>query len=107
MDFQVFVFTNGKFSGTLSPIPMDSRTDGSLFKLELYREGMIDASFNRYVPGDAQCCASGESRVFYKVDTQSKPPSLVPQLPAATVRNSASKATPAPHPPEHVNLHYS
>lgn len=85
MDFQVFVFTNGKFSGTLSPIPMDSRTDGSLFKLDLYREGMIDASFNRYVPSDAQCCGSGESRVFYQVDTQSKPPLLLPQLPADTV----------------------
>jgi hypothetical protein len=99
MDFQVFVFTNGKFSGTLSPIPMDSRTDGSLFKLELYREGMIDASFNRYAPSDAQCCASGKSRVFYRVDTQSQPPLLVPQLPADTVRNSASKgnaSTPSP-----------
>jgi hypothetical protein len=90
MDFQVFVFTHGKFSGTLSPILMDSRTDGSLFKFDLYREGMIDASFNRYVPGDAQCCASGESRVFYEVDPQSKPPLLVPQLPAAIVRNLAS-----------------
>lgn len=85
-EYQVFVFTNGKFSGTLSPIPMNSRTDGSLFKLNLYREGSIDASFNRYGPGDPQCCASRESRLFYKVDTKTNPPLLVPQLPADTYR---------------------
>lgn len=84
-DYQVFVFTNGKFSGTLSPLPMDSRSDGSLFKLDLYREGLIDASFNRYGPNDAQCCASRESRLFYEVDTQTNPPVLVPRLPGNTI----------------------
>ena len=83
--YQVFVFTNGEFSGTLSPIPMYSRTDGSLFKLNLYREGFIDASFNRYSTSDAMCCASGESRVFYQVDTQTNPPLLIPQLPVDTI----------------------
>jgi len=82
-DYQVFVFTNGDFSGTLSPLPMDSRTDGSLFQFDLYREGMIDASFNRYGPNDAQCCASRESRLFYEVDTETNPPVLVPQLPGS------------------------
>lgn len=91
MDFQVFVFTKGKFSGTLSPIPMSSRTDGSLFRLDLYREGMIDASFNRYVASDPQCCASKESRVFYKVDSPSQSPVLVPQLPADTTTRPTSK----------------
>lgn len=84
-DYQVFVFTNGEFSGTLSPLPMDSRTDGSLFKLDLYREGMIDVSFNRYEPKDAQCCASRESRLFYEVNTETNPPVLVPQLPGSTM----------------------
>jgi hypothetical protein len=85
LDYQVFVFTDGGFSGTLSPIPMDSRTDGSLFNLNLYREGMMDASFNRYQSGDAQCCASRESRLFYQVETQNGSPVLVPQLPASTI----------------------
>jgi hypothetical protein len=87
-EYQVFVFTNGQFSGTISPIPMNSRTDGSLFQLNLYREGMIDASFNRYRSGDAQCCASAESRVFYQVDTKTNPPLLIPQLPASTINRS-------------------
>lgn len=83
--YQVFVFTDGTFSGTVSPIVMDSRTDGSLFDLNLYGEGRLGASFNRYSPDDALCCASGESSVFYEVDTTGDAPVLVPQLPADTV----------------------
>ena len=82
--YQVFVFTDGEFSGTLSPLVMDSRTDGSLVDFDLYREGMIDATFNRYQPGDAQCCASRESRIFYAVENTENGPVLVPQLPAST-----------------------
>lgn len=85
LDYQVFVFTNGDFSGTISPIPMDSRSDGSLFDLNLYREGFIDASFNRYTSDDPLCCASGASRVFYQVNTGTGTPILVPQLPAQNI----------------------
>lgn len=38
---QVFVFSGGQFIGTLSPILMDSRTDGSLVNANLYREDYI------------------------------------------------------------------
>lgn len=82
--YQVFVFTDGVFSGTLSPIPMNSRTDGSLIDLNLYAEGKIDTSFNRYTPEDALCCASQQSRLFYEVDSSMNPPVVVPQLPANT-----------------------
>jgi len=82
--YQVFVFTDGEFSGTLSPLVMDSRTDGSLVDFDLYREGMIDATFNRYQSGDAQCCASRESRIFYAVEDTDEGSVLVPQLPANT-----------------------
>jgi hypothetical protein len=84
-NYQVFVFTDGVFTGTLSPIPMNSRSDGSLFDMDLYREGYIDASFNRYKPSDALCCASAESRVFYTVEMQDDLPVLVPRLPADTM----------------------
>lgn len=88
LDYQVFVFTNGVFSGTLSPILMDSRTDGSVFNVVLYGEGSISASFNRYAPEDALCCASRESSIFYQVENQNGSPVLVPQLPANTVSTS-------------------
>lgn len=84
LGYQVFVFTNGEFSGTLSPIPMDSRTDGSLSAYHLYREGYIDATFSRYTPEDPLCCPSQQSRVFYEIEMQNDRPVLVPQLPADT-----------------------
>lgn len=87
LNYQVFVFSEGKFIGTLSPIPMDSRTDGSLINFNLYRDGYIDASFNRYSPEDALCCATGKSRLFYQVEKQNNYPLLVPKLPADTFSN--------------------
>lgn len=87
LDYQVFVFTNGQFTGTLSPIPMDSRTDGSLFDVGLYREGYLNAFFNRYQPEDALCCASRESFLMYQVEIQGGQPVLVPQFPASTTPN--------------------
>lgn len=89
--YQVFVFTDGVFSGTLSPIVMDSRTDGSLFDFNLYGEGKLSASFNRYAPDDALCCASGESGLFYEVDTTQAVPVLVPQLPASTTERTPNE----------------
>ncbi|WP_017299439.1 LppP/LprE family lipoprotein [Nodosilinea nodulosa] len=86
--YQVFVFTKGKFSGTLSPTPMDSRTDGSLVTVDLYREGYLSASFNRYTPDDALCCASQSSSLFYQVEPVEDSPVLMPQLPANTSPNS-------------------
>lgn len=88
LDYQVFVFTDGQFTGTLSPIAMDSRTDGSLVNADLYREGYINASFNRYTPEDPLCCASRSSLLFYKVEVQNGQPVLVPQFPASTNSNS-------------------
>ncbi len=86
--YQVFVFTDGEFTGTLSPTPMDSRTDGSLVSVDLYREGFISASFNRYTPEDAMCCASQSSLLFYQVEMPDDQPVLVPQFPASTSPNS-------------------
>lgn len=84
LQYQVFVFTAGEFSGTLSPTPMDSRTDGSLIDATLYRDGFLDAEFNRYEPDDALCCASAKSRLFYEIDRSGDAPVLVPSLPANT-----------------------
>jgi hypothetical protein len=82
--YQAFVFVDGDFAGTLSPILMDARTDGSLYDVRLYNDGSIDAFFNRYAPDDALCCASAESRIFYNIEETEDGPVLVPQLPADT-----------------------
>lgn len=83
--YQVFVFVDGDFAGTLSPVLMDSRTDGSLFNVYLYSDDLLNAAFNRYSPEDALCCASAESSLFYEIEEIVEGPVLVPQLPADTV----------------------
>ncbi|HIK44144.1 MAG TPA: LppP/LprE family lipoprotein, partial [Leptolyngbyaceae cyanobacterium M65_K2018_010] len=89
--YQVFVFTQGQFAGSLSPTPMDSRTDGSLVETNLYQQGYLSASFNRYTPEDALCCPSASSLLFYQVETQQGWPVVVPQLPATTHPTAAGQ----------------
>lgn len=83
--YQVFAFVEGDFAGTFSPVLMNSRTDGSLFNVDLYAEDLLNAAFNRYSPEDALCCASAESNVFYEIEATAEGPVLVPQLPAYTI----------------------
>jgi hypothetical protein len=63
---------------------MDSRTDGSLYTVDLYNEDNLRASFNRYTPDDPLCCASGQSYLFYSIEAEEGGPVVVPQLPADT-----------------------
>lgn len=81
--YQVFVFHKGQFAGTLSPQPMDARTDGSLVSHDLYRDDSLGATFARYTAADALCCPSGESYLNYVIQMRAGKPLLVPQLPAS------------------------
>jgi hypothetical protein len=65
--YQTFVFVNGRFAGTLSPHPMDSRTDGALSVVRLFRADEITADFARYTPTDPLCCPSGTSAAIYRI----------------------------------------
>jgi hypothetical protein len=65
--YQGFVFINAAFAGTISPKPMDSRTDGALENVELFSANTITASFLRYKDSDPLCCASATSFVTYAV----------------------------------------
>ncbi len=80
--YQVFVFQNGQFAGTLAPQPMDARSDGSLVSRDLYRPDFLAATFARYTPADALCCPSGESHLSYELKMQDGQPVVVPQWPA-------------------------
>lgn len=88
MDYQAFVFQDGQFIGTLSPNAMAARAEASLVNYELSGEGEIMATFNRYTNDDALCCPSGESLVFYRIESQDGASILVPELPASTSPNS-------------------
>ena len=65
--YNTFVFVNNRFAGTLSPTPMDSRTDGSLRDAALNSPTAITAVFNRYTSNDALCCPSQASTVTYSM----------------------------------------
>ena len=66
--YQFFVFVDGTFSGTLSPLPMNARTDGSLVRVEAAGDDRLTAHYNRYAPTDPLCCPSRKSTVTYRLD---------------------------------------
>jgi para-nitrobenzyl esterase len=65
--YHTFVFVRGRFVGSLSPHPMDSRTDGSLSRVEIQNADELVAEYERYSATDALCCPSARSRVTFKV----------------------------------------
>jgi LppP/LprE lipoprotein len=76
--YQAFVFVNGRFAGTLSPVPMDSRTDGALGVVRLFRANEMVAEFTRYTATDALCCPSRTSTVIYRIDPRPRGPVVTP-----------------------------
>ena len=80
MQFQWFVFVDGKLAGTLSPEPMNSRTDGVGYVEALRREG-LDVHYSRYAQTDPLCCPSGQATVRFLIQRTDAGPILVPQVP--------------------------
>ena len=80
--YQVFVFVRGVFAGTMSPHPMDARTDASLFSVQLLSRlagpDPLVATFERYAESDPLCCPSRRSLVRYRIDRSRQVPLLVP-----------------------------
>jgi len=84
LQYQYFVFVHGRFAGTLSPRPMDSRTDGALGRVWLQSGTRLIAEYLRYAPNDALCCASRTTRVDFDLSAAE---ALVRPLSAATSEN--------------------
>ena len=99
LEFNVFVFAGGKYAGTLSPVNMDSRTDGVLDTpngrsgVTVQPNGVIQAVFTRYASSDPLCCPSrGTTTVTYQVQTPSGGPVVVP----LALQSAAPVATAVP-----------
>lgn len=84
--FQDFVFVRGLFAGTLSPQPMDSRSDGALSRVSLRSSSELIAEYARYAAADPLCCPSRTTGVVFEI--ASDPPIVRP------VSTSTSQATP-------------
>jgi LppP/LprE lipoprotein len=76
--YQAFVFVNGRFAGTLSPVPMDSRTDGALSIVRLFHANEMVGEFTRYTATDPLCCPSRTSTVIYRIDPAPRAPVVTP-----------------------------
>src|SRR4029453_11533370 len=84
--YNVFVFSQGTYAGTLSPELMNSRFDGALFVgpggqvATIGASGTIAANFVRYADTDPLCCPSqGLSPVVYSVQTVNGQPVVGPE----------------------------
>jgi hypothetical protein len=72
MGFQVHVFLNERFVGTLAPQPMNSRSDGALQSTALTAPipgaaGRIAATYSRFTAQDALCCPSSTTEVQFRI----------------------------------------
>jgi hypothetical protein len=76
--YNLFVFVAGRFAGTLSPTPMDSRLDGSAGVVRA-APPLIAADFARYASGDALCCPWSRVTVRYGVERAPTGPLVIPQ----------------------------
>jgi LppP/LprE lipoprotein len=84
MDYNIFVFAGGRLAGTLSPLPMMSRTDGAIGAVRLAPDDTIAAEFARYADRDALCCPSGRVTVRYRIDQKGSLTVVVPESVQAT-----------------------
>lgn len=78
LQYQAFVFVDGRLAGTLSPTLMDARTDGVLVRAALTGGGRIIGEFRRYAPTDPLCCPSGSAAVEYRISRQPDGPVVMP-----------------------------
>ena len=76
MGFNVFVFVGGRYAGTLSPAPMDSRTDGTVGAVRILDPNTISGEFSRYTDKDALCCPSSRVSVTYRIDRTPRGPTV-------------------------------
>jgi len=71
--FNLFVFVGNRFAGTLSPGPMTAHHDGAIGAVRLATDDRLTAEFERYAPGDSDCCPSSRVRVTYRIDRGATP----------------------------------
>ena len=69
LQYQTFVFVGGEFAGTLSPTPMNSRSDGALGRVSLESQTQLTAEYSRYKESDALCCPSRRTVAVFEIVT--------------------------------------
>lgn len=80
LGYQGFVLKRARFAGTISPHPMDARSDGAANPPPQPGETGVLIEFARYQRSDPLCCPSRISTVGYRVEETPKGPVLVARL---------------------------
>jgi hypothetical protein len=75
--YNLFVFVSGRFAGTLSPVPMVSRLDGSSGAVRI-GQAAVTAEFARYTSSDPLCCPSSRVTVSYRIERTPAGPLVAP-----------------------------
>ncbi|MDQ3221434.1 MAG: LppP/LprE family lipoprotein [Acidobacteriota bacterium] len=78
--FQTLVFVGNRVAGTLSPGPMDSRTDSSLVNVKMTSETTLTAEYVRYRESDALCCPYKTEAVTFIIKPDGANFLLVPEI---------------------------
>jgi hypothetical protein len=76
--YNLFVFVGGRFAGSLSPVLMDARSDGSAGEVRILDRDTIIADFARYRATDPLCCPSGQVTMRYRIIRSQPGPLVVP-----------------------------
>ena len=96
LGYNVFVFYDDRFAGTISPVPMNARTDGAETGVHILDEKEITVEFARYAAQDPLCCPSSTSRVTFSIKDDPGGPRLAPLEAAhqSSARTNADDAHP-------------
>jgi len=84
LQYNVFVFSNAVFAGTLSPVLMNSREDGALVDATMIDSSTFSATFARYRAQDPLCCPTRASTLEYSLISSHAHPLVVPQETSTT-----------------------
>lgn len=76
--YNLFVFVEKRFAGTLSPTLMSSRLDASSGVVRA-APPLVTTEFARYGPSDPLCCPSSRVTVRYRIDRTPAGPVVVPE----------------------------
>jgi len=76
--FNLFVFVEGTFAGTLSRAVMTPSRDGEAGAVRITGADTLTVEFARYMPADAECCPSSRERVSFRIEKTGAGPTLVP-----------------------------
>lgn len=66
--FNLFVFVDGAFAGTLSRAAMMPSRDRVAGAVRITGTDTLTVEFARFMPGDADCCPSSRERVSYRLE---------------------------------------